>query len=69
MAKPMAMSDTTTAKVFGGTGQYNTLSIGLNVGVTSQALATGGSTDFTNKNIDLGYGLSVRRSVSTLVWL
>jgi len=60
-AKPMAMSDSaTTAKVFGGRAQYNTFSVGLNVGVTSQALATGGSTDFFNKSINLGYGLSLR---------
>jgi OOP family OmpA-OmpF porin len=60
----MAMSDTTTAKVFGGRGQYNTWSVGLNVGLTSQALATGGSTDFLNKKIDLGYGLSLRNQLA-----
>src|ERR1700712_3477918 len=67
-AKPMTMaadssktsSDATTAKVFGGRGQYNTFSVGLNVGATSQALATGGSTDFRNKKISLGYGVSLR---------
>jgi len=63
-APAMATSDTTTAKVFGGRGQYNTWSVGLNVGVTSQALATGGSTDFQNKKIDLGYGLSVRNQLA-----
>src|SRR6185437_3552007 len=42
----MAKSDSvTTAKVFGGRGQYSTWSIGLNVGATSQAMATGGSAD------------------------
>jgi len=60
-AKPMAMSDTaTTAKVFGGRAQYNTFSVGLNVGATSQSLATGGSSDYFKKSINLGYGLSVR---------
>ena len=61
-AKPMAMSDTgtTTAKVFGGRAQYNTWSVGLNIGATSPSVATGGSMDYTNKVISLGYGLSVR---------
>jgi OOP family OmpA-OmpF porin len=67
-AKPMTMSsdttkmssEATTAKVFGGRGQYNTFSIGVNVGITSPALATGGSSDYTNKVLSLGYGLSLR---------
>ncbi len=40
--------------------QYNTFSVGLNVGVTSPALATGGSSDYSTKKISLGYGLSLR---------
>ncbi|WP_317127824.1 OmpA family protein [Mucilaginibacter terrigena] len=56
----MMSSTATTAKVFGGRGQYKTWSIGLNVGATSQVLATGGSNDFRNKVIELGYGLSIR---------
>ncbi|MFI5162209.1 MAG: OmpA family protein [Sphingobacteriales bacterium] len=63
-ASAMATSDTTTAKVFGGRGQYNTWSVGLNVGLTSQSLATGGSSDFTNKQIGLGYGISVRNQLA-----
>jgi OOP family OmpA-OmpF porin len=54
------MSATTTAKVFGGRGQYKTWSIGVNVGATSQVLATGGGNDYRKKQIELGYGLSVR---------
>lgn len=53
-------SDATTAKVFGGRGQYNTFSLGLNIGATSPSLATGGSGDYLNKKISLGYGLSLR---------
>ncbi|MGZ3812714.1 MAG: OmpA family protein, partial [Mucilaginibacter sp.] len=45
---------------FGGTRQYNTFSVGLNVGATSQTLATGGSNDYLTKKISLGYGLSLR---------
>jgi OOP family OmpA-OmpF porin len=59
----MKMS-TGTAKVFGGSGQYNTWSIGLNVGVTSPALATGGSMDYSDYNVKLGYGLSVRKQLA-----
>jgi OOP family OmpA-OmpF porin len=51
----------TTAKVFGGRGQYKTWSIGLNAGVTSATMATGGSlNDYRNNKIELGYGISVR---------
>jgi len=53
-------STTTTAKVFGGSGQYNTWSVGLNVGVTSPMLATGGSSDFVGNKVDLGYGISIK---------
>jgi OOP family OmpA-OmpF porin len=53
-------SAATTAKVFGGRGQYKTWSIGVNVGATSQTLATGGGNDYRNKQIALGYGLSIR---------
>jgi OOP family OmpA-OmpF porin len=51
---------TTNAKVFGGSGQYNTWSIGLNVGATSPMLATGGSSDFQGNVVSLGYGLSIK---------
>ncbi|WP_454801729.1 OmpA family protein [Mucilaginibacter phyllosphaerae] len=51
----------TTAKVFGGRGQYRTWSIGLNAGVTSPTMATGGSlNDYRNNKVQLGYGISVR---------
>lgn len=57
-------SATTTAKVFGGTGQYNTWSIGLNVGVTSPSVATGGVNVFNHNKVGLGYGLSLRDQLS-----
>lgn len=57
-------STTTTAKVFGGAGQYNTWSIGVNVGATSNALATGGSNDFNGKKIQLGYGLDIKKQLA-----
>jgi OOP family OmpA-OmpF porin len=52
------------AKVFGGAGQYNTWSIGVNVGATSPAVATGGVNDFTNRKVELGYGVSVRKQLA-----
>ncbi|MFD0763429.1 OmpA family protein [Mucilaginibacter lutimaris] len=59
------MADTTTtattAKVFGGRGQYRTWSIGINAGATSATMATGGSlNDYQKNKIQLGYGISVR---------
>ncbi|WP_374948758.1 OmpA family protein [Mucilaginibacter sp.] len=57
-------SETTTAKVFGGRGQYKTFSIGINGGVTSPVVAIGGSNDFTNHQISYGYGLSLRSQLA-----
>jgi OOP family OmpA-OmpF porin len=59
--EPMTTSSaTSTAKVFGGRGQYNTLSLGANVGIVSPFLATGGSNDYTDFKAQLGFGLSLR---------
>jgi len=65
MAKAQSTdSTTTTAKVFGGRGQYNTWNIGVNVGVTSPFVAIGGSNDFTDWKAQLGYGVSVRNQLA-----
>jgi len=53
-------SETTTAKVFGGSKQYNTLSIGVNLGVTTLGVATGGVNAFDHTTPDFGYGVSLR---------
>jgi OOP family OmpA-OmpF porin len=58
--KSDSSATTTNAKVFGGRGQYNTWSIGVNVGVTSNQPVIGGSTDFRDFKGSLGYGISVR---------
>jgi len=61
-----SMSDTSrssmmsTPKVFGGSQQYNTWSVGLNAGVTSPMLATGGVSDFVGNKISWGAGVSVK---------
>jgi len=57
-------SGTGTAKVFGGASQYNTFSIGINVGATSPSVATGGVNPFTKPKADLGFGLSLRDQLS-----
>ncbi|MDB5005977.1 MAG: flagellar motor protein MotB, partial [Mucilaginibacter sp.] len=46
--KTVKMADTSsTPKLFGGAGQYNTFSVGVNVGVTAPFVATGGVGVFT----------------------
>lgn len=57
-------TEPTTAKVFGGLGQYRTFSIGINGGVTSPFSALGGTNDYLNADINLGYGLSFRQQLS-----
>jgi OOP family OmpA-OmpF porin len=55
------MSSATTApKTFGGLGQYSTFSIGINAGITSPFLATGGTNASTDWKGGFGYGLSLR---------
>jgi len=63
-AQTTESSTTTTAKVFGGSGQYNTWSIGVNVGALSPTLATGGSGDFTGNVITLGYGVDIKKQLA-----
>ncbi|MDN3582991.1 OmpA family protein [Mucilaginibacter flavus] len=53
----------TTAKTFGGIGQYNTFSIGINAGITDGLVPF--SINTTNKfKVDLGYGASLRQQLS-----
>ncbi len=53
-------STTTNAKVFGGSGQYNTWTLGVNVGMPSLILATGGINGFNHWTPTLGYGAEIR---------
>jgi OOP family OmpA-OmpF porin len=56
-------SEASTAKVFGGIGQYNTLSIGVSVGITDGLVPF--TINTTNKfAVDLGYGVSLRQQLS-----
>ena len=62
--KPMMMSDSSkTAKTFGGLGQYNTFSIGVNAGITSAVVPfTSNSTD--RVKVSIGYGATIRQQFS-----
>jgi OOP family OmpA-OmpF porin len=52
-----------SAKVFGGRGQYRTWSFGVNAGVLSPFVVIGGSNDFTNQDVNLGYGISLKKQL------
>lgn len=73
-AKSFGQDSTRTAKrkpempmsskpvVFGGRAQYTTWNIGINAGVLSPIIPFG-SNDFTNRDINLGYGVSIRKQL------
>jgi len=52
-----------SAKVFGGRAQYRTWSLGVNAGVLAPMVAIGGTNDFNKVNLELGYGLSLRKQL------
>jgi OOP family OmpA-OmpF porin len=56
-------SASSSAKVFGGRGQYRTWSLGINAGVLGPQVFTGGTNDFNKFNLELGYGLSLRKQL------
>ena len=56
-------SETSSAKVFGGIGQYNHWSIGINAGINNPVVAFGHNA-VTHTQIELGYGISVRDQLS-----
>lgn len=58
-----AKTTATTAKVFGGRAQYRTWNIGVNAGVLSPFLAIGGTNNYTDPTLELGYGISVRKQL------
>ena len=58
------MATSSSAKVFGGRAQYRTWSLGINGGVLSPVVVTGGTNDFTNWDVNLGYGISLRKQLS-----
>jgi len=58
-----APATTSSAKVFGGRAQYRTWSLGVNAGVLAPVVVTGGSNDFSNWDVNLGYGVSLRKQL------
>ncbi|RKR85664.1 OOP family OmpA-OmpF porin [Mucilaginibacter gracilis] len=49
-----------TPKIFGGSHQYRTWSVGVNAGVTSPFVAIGGANSYKNFDLGFGYGVSLR---------
>ena len=58
-----APATTSSTKVFGGRGQYRTWSIGVNGGVLAPVIAIGGTNDFDKWDVNLGYGLNIRKQL------
>ncbi len=52
-----------SAKVFGGRAQYRTWNLGVHAGITSPIVLLGGRNDFSNWDVNLGYGLSLRKQL------
>ena len=50
----------TTVKPFTGSKEFRKFSVGLNVGLLSPSVVIGGSNDFINPQLSLGYGANVR---------
>ncbi|MGY3054289.1 OOP family OmpA-OmpF porin [Pedobacter sp. UYEF25] len=63
MSSPMATSMSSSTKVFGGRAQYRTWSIGINGGVLAPVIAIGGANDFNKWDVNLGYGLNIRKQL------
>ena len=62
-AKPdMTMSSTGKPMVFGGRAQYTTWNIGVNAGVLTPLIVFG-SNDYANKELNFGYGVSIRKQL------
>lgn len=58
-----ATGSSSSAKVFGGRSQYRSWSFGINGGVLSPFVAIGGTNDFQNLDVNLGYGISLRKQL------
>ena len=56
-------SASSSAKVFGGRGQYRTWNVGLNAGALAPIVAIGGTNDFNSWELSLGYGFTVRKQL------
>ena len=73
MGYPIALARRTSTKVVGENGEsktwpikrgeYSTWSVGVYGGVLAPLVATGGTNDFSNWDVNLGYGLSLRKQL------
>lgn len=54
----------TSIKTFGGRAQYRTWSLGLNAGALAPVAIVGGFKDFQHSDLNLGYGLTLRKQVA-----
>jgi OOP family OmpA-OmpF porin len=63
LASAQDATTSSSAKVFGGRSQYRSWSIGVNAGVLSPFVAIGGSNDFNKMDVNLGYGISLRKQL------
>lgn len=52
-----------TAKVFGGRGQYRTWNFGVNAGILTPHVVVGGINDYNKSHFNLGYGFSLRKQL------
>lgn len=53
-----------TVKPFSGGKEFRRFSVGLNAGVLSPSVVIGGSNDFSNPQLDLGYGANIRYQIT-----
>jgi len=64
MSSDTSHASTTAAKIFGGRQQYRTWNIGVNVGILSPFLATGGTNGTNQYNAEFGYDLTIRKQLA-----
>ncbi len=55
-----AQTYTDTIKPFSGSAAFRKFSFGINAGATYPAVATGGTNDYTNPEVSLGYGANLK---------
>ncbi|WP_129714292.1 OmpA family protein [Pedobacter sp. SYP-B3415] len=60
-AQDSTMVSSSSAKTFGGRSQFRTWSIGVHGGVLAPVVVIGGSNDYTNWDVNLGYGINIRK--------
>lgn len=62
-AQQSTTTASSTAKVFGGRAQYRTWSLGVNAGALSPRILVGSTKDYSDADLNLGYGLTLRKQL------